>query len=402
MQDTEVLEREEIVESPYERPAETGLVDDGVEEESMIGEDADYAISVVPNDFNIVALCTYLDKGKISIPFFQRAFVWKKPMASRFIESLALGLPVPQVFLYQPKGQGDNMWIVDGQQRLLSVYYFSKGRFPLHGKTVEISRHMRQNQLALPSEILEDNSLFSNFSLHLKSAASGEPRRLHGALFSDLEDKISMRTLRTAVIQQHNPNNTAAAFEIFDRLNTGGVILSPQQIRSCVYDSSFVRALEDLNFLPDWRAIVGKTPFPNQRDTEVILRVFALLVKDHEYAPTMFRFLNKFCEEMKGKPDKEAEFLCELFRKFAHICRDMGEVFRRKNRLRVTLFEGVFVASLRDCYRNRRFPEGTLDASAIERLAQDGQFDAASQQSSMRTENVRIRLERAAQFIAPL
>ena len=408
MQDTEILEREESVESPYERPAETGLADDGAEEESGISEDTDYTISAIPNDFNFTALSTFLDKGMISIPFFQRAYVWKKSMASRFIESLVLGLPVPQVFLYQLKSdvsQGDNMWIVDGQQRLLSIYYFSKGRFPRPGKTVEISRLMRKNQLALSREMLEDNSLFTNFLLDLKNPVDGQPRRLHGLSFDDLEDRISMRTLRTVVIQQHNPNNTTAAFEIFDRLNTGGVTLSPQQIRSCVYDSPFVRALDDLNVDSNWRAVIGKAPFPNQRDTEVILRVLALLVtgaEGDEYAPPMFKFLNKFCGEMKKKSEEEIKFLCDLFLEFVRICQNVAGAFQRKGRLRVTLFEGVFLAALRDCYQEKRLPDGILDANAIEQLAKDGQFEAASQQSSMRAENVRIRLERASEFVAPL
>ena len=82
-----------------------------------------YDVSVVANDFNVP---TFIRRHMI--PGFQRGYVWDKKKASRFIESLLLGLPVPQVFLFE-KSRND-LWVIDGQQRLMSIYFFSEGRFP--------------------------------------------------------------------------------------------------------------------------------------------------------------------------------------------------------------------------------------------------------------------------------
>lgn len=60
-----------------------------------------YDITASPNDFNLVTLCSFIDRGAIKIPGFQRHFVWDLTRASRLIESLILGLPVPQLFLYE-------------------------------------------------------------------------------------------------------------------------------------------------------------------------------------------------------------------------------------------------------------------------------------------------------------
>ena len=67
------------------------------EETSIIS----YDISVIPNDFNVMTINSLIESGVISMPAFQRNYVWDRKRASRFIESLILGLPVPQIFLYQ-------------------------------------------------------------------------------------------------------------------------------------------------------------------------------------------------------------------------------------------------------------------------------------------------------------
>ena len=88
----------------------------------------DYDLSATPNDFNVSTLFNFVESGAIVIPGFQRHYVWDIKRASKLIESLILGLPVPQLFLYE---EGRNRFLViDGQQRLMSIYYFIKQRFP--------------------------------------------------------------------------------------------------------------------------------------------------------------------------------------------------------------------------------------------------------------------------------
>ena len=274
MQDTEVLEREEVAAvSPYERPAEAVLVEDG-EEEEHLGWSGSYDISVIPNDFNLSTLCNFLDKGVITVPEFQRDYVWDRRKASRFIESLALGLPVPEFFLYEAKR--DEWWVVDGQQRMMSIYYFSKGRFPRASKVVELSRLMREGGFA--EDVWKNNQMFSNFPLALKPAR-GQPGELHGQTYGDLEGHLALRPLRAIVVRQHSPDGDNAAFEIFDRLNTGGVKLSAQQIRTCVFHSPFLQMVDEVNRQSEiWRRIFGKPPERDQRDVQVIVRALALLM----------------------------------------------------------------------------------------------------------------------------
>ena len=62
-----------------------------------------YDISIIPNDFNITTIFNLIDSGRIEMPIFQRNYIWDKKRASKFIESLVLGLPIPQIFCTKRK-----------------------------------------------------------------------------------------------------------------------------------------------------------------------------------------------------------------------------------------------------------------------------------------------------------
>ncbi len=128
---------------------------------------AEYDITAAPNDFNIVTLYNFMESGAIVVPGFQRNYVWDQKRASKLIESLVLGLPVPQIFLYE---QARNRFLViDGQQRLMSVYYFIKQRFPRKEARAELRRVFEEHG-GIPDNVLHDDSYFTNFRLQLASS----------------------------------------------------------------------------------------------------------------------------------------------------------------------------------------------------------------------------------------
>ena len=85
-----------------------------------------YAISSYGADYPVDSLVRRLRDGSIYVPSFQRGFVWDLKDASRFLESLLLGLPVPSIFLSKESDTG-KLLVVDGQQRLSSLRYFYDG-----------------------------------------------------------------------------------------------------------------------------------------------------------------------------------------------------------------------------------------------------------------------------------
>ena len=79
------------------------------------GQIDEYDITATPNDFNISTIFNFIESGAVKIPGFQRNYVWEHRRASKLIESLILGLPVPQVFLYEEAR--NRFLVIDGQQR---------------------------------------------------------------------------------------------------------------------------------------------------------------------------------------------------------------------------------------------------------------------------------------------
>lgn len=257
-----------------------------------------YDISVIPNDFNITTIFNLIDSGSVEMPVFQRNYIWDKKRASRFIESLILGLPIPQIFLYQKSR--NQFLVIDGQQRLLSIYYFIKQRFPIAEKRAELRKIFDDNN-GIPEEILNNDSYFQDFKLYFSKPEDGVISPLQGLKYTTLgiyKSNFEFMTVRCMAIRQNEPKeDDSSVFEIFSRLNTGGVNLSNQEIRACLYYSEFFRMLNKLNENTIWRKLYGKPEDGKFKDVEIILRSFALLCKGAEYKDSMNVFINRFAKE---------------------------------------------------------------------------------------------------------
>ena len=119
-----------------------------------------------PNDFNALTIVSYMEKGRIIVPFFQRNYVWDIYKASRLIESMVFGLPIPQIYLY---AEGNVLKVIDGQQRLLSLYFFMKKKFPVKDKLLEV-REILNTSNAIPDKILDNKKYFIDFNLKFKKS----------------------------------------------------------------------------------------------------------------------------------------------------------------------------------------------------------------------------------------
>ncbi len=248
-------------------------VDEGeIEDEGLSFQE--YDITSSPNDFNVKTIVDFIDQGIFKIPVFQRNYVWDMSRASKLIESSILGLPIPQLFLYE---QARNKYLViDGQQRLMSLYYFLKMRFPLADKRNDL-REIFDREGHIPSEIFSDDSYFSKFNLKLPSRLPQEINKLHGLNYhtlGDLQTTLDLRTIRCVFIKQNFPQeDDSSVFEIFNRLNTGGLNLTPQEIRISLYPSAFMTMVLQANRDERWRNLIATSqPDLRMRDVEILLR----------------------------------------------------------------------------------------------------------------------------------
>lgn len=234
-----------------------------------------YEIATYPADFTLEVLWTKWESGEIYIPPFQRGYVWNQVQASKLIESFLVGLPVPSIFLYTERDNERSM-VVDGQQRLRSVFYFFEGYFGT------------------------PNSRGSRSVFYLKGLNPDSPYA--GKTFLDLQQsdesaarRLKNSVLRAFVIRQLNPNDDTSVFHVFERLNTGGTLLHNQEVRNAICAGPFNAMLHDLNDNSAWRRILGKpNPDSRMRDVELILRFFALRHASDRYEKPMKDFMSRY------------------------------------------------------------------------------------------------------------
>jgi hypothetical protein len=365
----------------------------------------EYDITAVPNDFNIRTIYDFVDSGVVSIPGFQRNYVWDIRRASKLIESLIIGLPIPQIFLYEESR--NKFAVIDGQQRLMSIYYFKKKRFPREDKRPALRKIIEQTG-TIPPDVLANDDYFTNFNLQLHTSLPGQVNRFNKLNYDTLSDdqaQFDLRTVRNVVIRQNSPNDDddSSIYEIFNRLNSGGINLTPQEIRVSLYHSRFYAMLDKLNQLVAWRTLIGlDEPDLHAKDVEILLRSFAMLWYSAEYRPSMTRFLNLCSRRFKSVGEGDIAYCEELFVSFIKGCAQLdGKAFisSQTNRFSISTFEAVFVAVTEEAFKKRELVSRSIDVQNLEALKADPQFVRATLTSTASSANVALRKSRAIQLL---
>ncbi|MGA2852706.1 MAG: DUF262 domain-containing protein [Verrucomicrobiota bacterium] len=270
-------------------------------------DDLDEALEIIPYNFSITAygadypvdsLVKRIEAKDIVVPRFswedegsdivgfQREYVWPRTKTDRFIESLLLGLPVPGIFLV--KEQSGRLLVLDGHQRLYSLSSYYQG--VIHG--IEFRLDGVQERFK--------NKRYKDLDV--------EDRRR-------LDDSI----IHATVIRQDEPaEDQSSIYMIFERLNTGGVNLQPQEIRVALYHGEFVRVLRTLNDDPQWRMLYGNKS-KRLKDLEMILRFFAFFYYAHKYSSPMKVFLNSYMASNRNLQKQSEKDLQSAFRNTVSI-----------------------------------------------------------------------------------
>lgn len=215
-------------------------------DENDISDNSLFSITSYGADFSLRELSTMMEDEDLLVPKIQRHFVWSKRIASRFVETILFGLPVPSIFL--SSNEDGTYLIVDGLQRLTTINAFINGVYPADDSVFKLSSSVNEKWA---------NKTFSQLNI-------ADQRR------------FKITTLHSIIFQQNEPkHDDTSLFQIFERINTGGVRLSPQEIRNSIYQNYINDIIVELNEHPSWRKIFGSEKLnPRMRDVEYVLRFF--------------------------------------------------------------------------------------------------------------------------------
>ena len=307
------------------------IQDEGEDEsDDEIADPVRYIIASYGADMPVDGLVERLKKGNIFVPEFQRRFVWKLPQASRFIESLLLGLPVPGIFLFkEPETQ--KLIVVDGQQRLQTLRSF----------------------------YAED---FDDRKFRLTGVASEFDRKTYSGLSASDRIRLDDSILHATIFQQTEPgNDRSSIYSVFQRLNTSGTPLTPQEIRACVYRGKLDELLSELAEDPSWRELYGKKN-SRKKDEEIILRFFALYFNIKKYERSMKQFLNTFMDENRNPERKREDDLRKLFTKTVKVAAEglTRKAFRPERAFNVAVADATLVGLARRLKKGEILDYGAL------------------------------------------
>ena len=333
-----------------------------------------YSISSYGADFPIDSLVKRMNEGNIYVPSFERGYVWKLGMASRFVESLLLGLPVPGIFLAREQEE-KKLMVIDGQQRLRTLQFFYRGIFePKDKEFVLVGVSPQFNGVSY-------NSLRAMDRLRL-------------------DDSI----LHATIVEQNVPaDDDSSIYHIFERLNTGGVPLCPQEIRAAVYHGEFNDLLRELNKNESWRFVFGSVD-SRMKDQELILRFLALYFHFEKYRNPMKQFLNLYMGKNRHLKLQSAEEFRRVFIDTIELAvKSLGkEAFRPKKVFNSAIFDAVMVGIARRLEKGEiHDPEGL--GEQYQALLENEEFATiVFKGGTMSEERVRLRLKLATEAFADL
>ena len=263
----------------------------------------DRRVYTQPYDLVVKSLVDQIDGGTIFLrplsdrPSYQRRYVWTNILASRLIESILLNVPIPPCYLSQ--NEDFELDVIDGQQRLYSIYRYINNQFALTGL-----------------EVLKDlNKL-----------------RFH-KIPTKLQRQLTTHTLRLIAVT--NESHPEIKFDVFQRLNTNTVPLNAQELRNCIDRGSLNELLKDAVTYKPWLDILGKkSPDKRMRDEELVLRFFAFHIHGlKSYKTPQKYWLNDAARAGKNYSDEKIAKLSTTWQAAIETCLewfDPSECFRRQ------------------------------------------------------------------------
>ncbi len=338
-----------------------------------------YSITSYGADYPVDAIVKRMETQDIFVPAFnlnmpeetdivgfQRQYVWPRPKADRFIESLLLGLPVPGIFLVsEPSGI---LMVLDGHQRLYTLHAYYQG--VIEGKEYSLLKvQERFNNKRYKDLDIEDRRRLDNSIIH------------------------------ATVIRQDEPtDDQSSIYSVFERLNTGGVNLQPQEIRVALYHGEFVSILQELNNNKSWRKLYGKKS-TRLKDIEMILRFFAFLYYSPHYHSPMKDFLNRYMATNRHLQKQSGDELRQIFNKTTQIILEgIGEkAFRPQRAINAAVVDSLLTGIAKRLMNRGNIRDNDSLKVHFNQLMKNTAYISAVETGTSQEANVRTRLTLAEQ-----
>lgn len=331
-------------------------------------------------DYAVRTLMDMVVEGDLVLdPDYQRQYRWPDEKAARFIESIVLNIPVP--VLYLAEDSDGTFSVIDGQQRLTSLLRFIKP----HELT-----SLYPNRQLVPL-VLSD--LRVRPDLNRMSYAS-LPRLDKSAL--------AKRPIRCIVIL--NESDTTLKFEVFERLNTGSVSLTDQEVRNCIYRGSYNKLIKQLAANEVFHNLLNlpESLCKEMKDAELVLRFLAYkeLSNETDYSDNFAEYLNRHMEDRRVITEDMARRLTAEFDETVQAVNRVlgpGIAFRKpsnrndplsgtfaQNKINGAIYEAQMISFSRYLATDKTLPDSELKERALRAFSDDVFWNSLFQGTAQR------------------
>lgn len=330
------------------------------------------------SDWTAETVLSQLERGNIELnPRFQRRDAWSRGHKSRFIESLILGLPIPQIVLAERKGARGQYIVLDGKQRLLSLLHFAG-----QGEGTDVG--FKLSGLEVRTDL---------------KGVSYDKLRHDPNLQNDF-NALSSHVIRAVVLR--NWPTSEFLHLVFLRLNTGSVKLSPQELRQAIVPGPYSDFIDDytIDSEPIHRLLSRKSFDPRMRDVELLARALAFNMRLEAYQGRMKDFLDQSAIAFTQNWEAQSAEIKEKTERFVGLIQTLEEIFgtdgiarRHNSRLfNRSIFDALTYYGMDEAVRQNMAGNPAVVREAYEALIADPEFDAAVESDTAGVPNTVTRL----------
>lgn len=316
--------------------------------------DARLSVDYDTYTMSVADIIRRVGEGRIDLnPDYQRYFVWDEKRQSRLIESLILGIPIPDIFMsYNADGDSDTWEVVDGLQRITTIIGF-----------------VDPNNEALSVDTRE--------KLMEKLGGLRELAQLNGKSFQDFAPKVQnfIRDRYVKMVVLNDKSSQTVKYELFERLNTGGIRLKPQEIRNVMFRGRFMELLHELAKSQLFEAVVWSNSMDASDKEEMILKFFAYRDYHLHFTHSVEDFLLEYSKYIAGEFEKDATLKAKYKKTFDQTFSALAQKFpnkirRKQNSTPKVLFEAISVAASNVIDQGRKLNNGGDEVLLDKELAE--------------------------------
>ena len=267
------------------------------------------SLVVYSRDWTVETIFSQIDNGNIDLnPKFQRRNVWDDQKRSKLIESLILGLPIPEIVLAEHPVQKKSFVVIDGKQRLLTIAGFIKPEFGHWDKP-----ELRDLQIRIGL----DGANYAKLSSSAK--------------FQNDYRKLLNADIRCTVVSSYKKDDVL--YSIFHRLNTTSVPLSTQELRQVLHRGKFADYLVEITNSPQPIHSVLKLTGPDKRlrDIETILRFVSVELFGGKYKGNLKSFLDDSMDSLNDDWEKYEQEVQRIYTRLGKAIKLLSKMLGKEN-----------------------------------------------------------------------